>query len=287
MESPELLRPTSLEEAVSELSRLGPDGAPLAGATWVMRAPLRGERFKPHYVALQGIEGLGGIQRGHPTVIGALSTHAELDELDDATGPTGALAEAARRAAFPSVRNVATLGGNICARPFPEADLVPALIASGAELELVSHAGHETFELSAYLAARAERPTGEILARVRIPAPPGRRSWFERLTVRNGGEYALASVAVSIDLDRDGTVSGARVAIGSVGEVARRSEAAEETLLGRPIEEAAGEEAGRAAATELEARDGLDAPGWYRLAVLPALLRRALARIASADGGRG
>lgn len=283
LEGPQLLRPGSVEEAVAELARLGDDGAPLAGATWVMRAPLRGERLRGHYVALEGIDELRRIERGDPVVLGALATHTKVGGLTTGSGPLGALAEAARRSAFPAVRNVATIGGNICARDFPEADLVPALLAAEAELELASPEGTSVLDLASYLTARTARPHGELVCRVRVPAPPGRRSWYERLTVRAGGEYAVASAAVSVDLDPEGRTVAARVAFGSVAETPRRSSAAEAVLVGGRLDEAAGEEAGRAAADEIEARDGLGAPAQYRLAVLPSLVRRAVARVAEPE----
>lgn len=283
LERPQLLRPGSVDEAVAELARLGDDGAALAGATWVMRAHLRGERLRGHYVALDRIDELRRIEHGDPLVLGALATHTEVGTLTAGSGPLGALAEAARRSAFPAVRNVATVGGNICARGFAEADLVPALLAAEAELELASAEGMTVLELAPYLAVGTTRPHGELLCRVRLPVPAGRRSWYERLTVRAGGEYAVASVAVSVDLDSTGATAAARVAVGSVAETPRRSSAAEAVLAGRRLDEAAGEEAGRAAAAEIEARDGLGAPAEYRLAVLPSLVRRAVARVAEPE----
>lgn len=283
LERPQLLRPRSVGEAVAELARLGDDGAPLAGATWIMRAPLRGEPLQSQYVALAGIDELRGSEVGDPTVIGALATHTEIAMLTSGAGPLGALAEAARRSAFPAVRNVATIGGNICARDFPEADLVPALLAAEAELELASSEGARVLGLAEYLAAGAARPRGELVCRVRVPAPAGRRSWYERLTVRAGGEYAVASVAVSVDVDAGGRAIAARVAVGSVAETPCRSSAAEAVLVGGRLDEASGEEAGRAAAAEIEGRDGLGAPAEYRLAVLPSLVRRAVARVSEPE----
>jgi carbon-monoxide dehydrogenase medium subunit len=271
---PEVSFPGSIEEAVADLATLGPDGAALAGATWVMRAPLRGEAIRARYVALRGLDELHQLRRGDPTVIGSLVTHAGLAGLD---GPLTGLGGAARRSAFPAVRNVATLGGNLCADPFPEADLVPALVAADARVDVASPAGRDSVELEAFLAARGRRPDGELVLGVTVPAPSGRRSAFERLTIRGGGEYAVASVAVSLDLDADGVVSAARVAVGAVEPVACRAAAAEAALTGRGID---AEEAASVVAEGLTARDGVDAPGWYRLAVLPALLRRALTRLA-------
>jgi carbon-monoxide dehydrogenase medium subunit len=221
------------------------------------------------------------VEQGDPIVIGALVTHSELARLATGAGPLGAVAEAARRSAFPAVRNVATVGGNICADPFPEADLVPALLAAAADVELAGPQGDRTLPLSSYLAERATRPPGELVCRIRVPAPAGRRAWFERLTVRAGGEYAVASVALSVDLDGEERVLDARLAVGSVAATPLRSAAAERVLIGNPLDDSVAAEAGAAAAEEIEPREDPGAAGWYRLAVLPALVRRAAARIAA------
>jgi carbon-monoxide dehydrogenase medium subunit len=180
------------------------------------------------------------------------------------------------------VRSVATVGGNIAAVGFPEADLVPALLAADAAVVVAAPGGERTEELVAYLASRGTRPAGELIVRVVVPAPAGRRSAFERLTVRGGGEYAIASVALTVDLD-GAAVSAARIAVGGVEEVARLSPAAAAALVGGPLDDAVAERAGQAAAAECTAREGLDAPGWYRLAVLPALARTAAGALSSPD----
>jgi aerobic carbon-monoxide dehydrogenase medium subunit len=268
--------PGTLREAVERLGELGVDGAALAGGTWTMRAPLRGERPRAAYVSLRRLDELRGSAAADGELrIGALQTHAELARLDGGPGPLGALAEAARRSAFPAVRNVATLGGNLAA-PFPEADLVPALLAADASLELARPDGELTVGIDAWV--QGERPDAALIVAVRVPVPERRRAWFERLTVRAGAEYSLASVAVSVDLDDAGVVGAARVAVGAVEDVPRRVDACEAALIGS-TPAAAADDAGRAAEQALAGRDGLDAPGWYRTAVLPSLIRRALARL--------
>jgi carbon-monoxide dehydrogenase medium subunit len=263
----ELRRPTSVEAALADLADLGPDGAPLAGATWIMRGALP----RRAYVSLGALPELrGATVTADALVLGALTTHRELAGLHGA--PEG-LRQAAGRSAFPAVRAVATLGGNLATAGFPEADLVPALLAADATVTL---AGAPDMPIAAYLAAR---PAGAIVTGVRVPLAAGRRSAYERLTVRGAGEYAVASVALSVDVE-DGIVIAARVAVGAVEDVACLCQAAADALAGSALEADAAEAAGRAAAEELTGRDGHDAPGWYRTAVLPGMLRRAAAAIA-------
>jgi carbon-monoxide dehydrogenase medium subunit len=278
---------TTLTEAVAALAGLGDEGAALAGGTWVMRAVERNGRHGPsgsqpalrHYVALKPIPELSGYTVSVGKVdLGALLTHAELTRIDG--GPAYAcIRDAARRSAFPQVRNVATIGGNIAATGFAEADLVPALLAAQARVELVGPSGTVTVPIKEYLPERARRPYGELITRIYVPARADRSSAFERLTVRTTGEYPVVNVAVSVDT-ADGVVTDARVAVGSVEPVARLCPGAAEQLVGRRAgDAAAATAAGEAAAAELNARESLDSPGWYRLAVLPVLLRRAVARI--------
>lgn len=277
----EVHRAATVDEAVNLLDRFGEGGSLLGGGTWVLRSPLRRVPLKRHYVVVRDVAELTGTATGNPACLGALATHADLGALEDGTGPLGALAEAARRSAFPAVRNVATLGGNLAARPFPEADLVPALLAGEAVLELARADGRERLDVAVYLAARERRPPGELIVNVSLPVPAGRRSWFERLTVRHAAEYSLASVAISLDVDAEGVVTDARVAVGAVEDVPRRVEVAEALLRGNALRAVPFAQAGRAAAKALRPRDALDAPGWYRQAVLPELFERAGVRLAA------
>lgn len=278
----EVWTPTSVEEALTALRDLGSDAVPLAGGTWIMRNPWPGRR----YVALGGVPELRSPARvdgpADQVLIGATATHADLVRGDDlpAGGALDGLRQAARLSAFPQVRNVATVAGNLCARGFAEADLVPALLAGEATTLTATVDRRTTRPVSDYL--NDPPPCGELVLGVEIPVPPGRRSGFARLTVRAAGEYAIANVAVSVDLTAEGVVGAARVAVGAVEPVARLCPAAAEVLVGRTPDAEAAMEAGNAAAADLQSRDGLDAPGWYRLAVLPALFRTALARAAAA-----
>ena len=283
--SSQVVVPGSLEEAIGLLAELGANGEALAGGSWIMRGPMRGEPFKKTYVSLRRIGELLGVHAGTTVRIGALATHADLADLAADAGPLGSIAEAARQSAFPAIRHVATVGGNLRARPFPEADLVPAFLALGAVVEVASGTGRAELDLAAYLASRDERPPDEIIVAVHIPASAGRRSWSERLTIRGGGEYAVATLAIALTLEPDGTVMDPRVAIGSVEPLARRSTAAEDALRGERLSPEAWDAAAMALTDDLSPRDGLDAPGWYRRAVIPSLFRRSMAHLAGSNVG--
>ena len=106
---------------------------------------------------------------------------------------------------------------------------------------------------------------------------------YERITVRASGEEAVASVALAVELDGK-TVSEARVAFGSIEARSRRCAAAEQALVGKPLDATSAASAGAAAAEVLDVLGGADAPADYKRRVLPGLMKRAAARVAAGKG---
>jgi len=107
----EYARPASLDEALSLLS--GDGAVPMGGGTDLAGQVDRGIRAPILLVDLRHA-GLDGIEEADGGVrIGASVTLAEL-AASSALGPYGAVASAASLAASPLLRNVGTVGGNIC-----------------------------------------------------------------------------------------------------------------------------------------------------------------------------
>jgi aerobic carbon-monoxide dehydrogenase medium subunit len=252
----------STEDAVERLAAAGPDAAPLAGGTWIMRAGLRGDVHPSLYVSLDRIPGLREIAVDADAVrIGAGATHAALAAALAGEPRLRGLHDAAARSANPAVRAHATVGGAVATTAFPASDLVPALLALDAAVTVATTTGTEEVALEDLLATRGS--PGALVTGVTAAVP--RRSAHARLTLRKAGDYpvAIASVAEAED--------GVRVAIGSVEATPRRWRTVE---TGDPVA------AARANADELTPRDGVEAPGWYRAQVLPTLLARALEAMA-------
>jgi len=265
----------TLDNAVAALAERGRHGAPLAGATWIMRAPLRQERHDLSYVAISKIAALRELSVGDREVsIGACVTHAELARELASIPDCRALALAAGDAANPAIRQVATIGGNLCAANFAAADLVPALLCLDAELELQGTHGAERIPLRRFLEIRTSLAPGQIVRRVMVPRTL-RRSVHVRLPLRKAGDYPVALFSLAITLDANGTVTSAGAAVGSVEPTPRRWHELEAELVGRPLDPAYAAEKAESHCAVLRARDGVEAPAWYRLKVLPSLVRKA------------
>ena len=78
-----------------------------------------------------------------------------------------------------------------------------------------------------------------------------------------------------MSLDAAARVQTARIAVGSVEPVARRWERLEAALVGRPLDPPQAAQAAAELADEFTGRDSVDMPAWYRVSVVPSLVRRA------------
>jgi carbon-monoxide dehydrogenase medium subunit len=276
---------TSLADAVAALSERGSAGAPFAGGTWIMRAPLRREPQDLSYVALTRIEELRQVViLDHEISIGACVTHAELAAALATLPECRALVIAAASAANPAIRQVATIGGNVCAVNFAASDLLPALLCLDAALELETPRGTERIGVERFLQIRADASPGRLVRRVMIPRA-NRRSAHSRLPLRKAGDYPVAIVSVGVTLGTDGIVTSARAAVGSVEPAARRWARLEADLIGHALDSRRAAEVAASYCGDLCGRDGIEAPGWYRVKVLPRLVRQAVQAMQQQSGG--
>jgi carbon-monoxide dehydrogenase medium subunit len=268
---------TSLSEALAALADRGRSGEPLAGGTWIMRALLREERQDWSYVAISKIDELRRVEILDSDIgIGSCVMHAELARSLEFLPECRALALAAARSANPGIPCFATMGGNPCASTSAAADLIPALMCLAAEVELATPKESERVSIERFLEIRTHLEPGRIISCVFVPRNACRGSTHLRLPLRKAGDYPVAVVSFAVAFDRDGLVASARVAVGSVEPTTRRWRPLEADLIGRSLD--SGWAAGKAESygEDFRGRDGVEAPGWYRVKVLPVLVRQAV-----------
>jgi carbon-monoxide dehydrogenase medium subunit len=225
----DLHRARSVDEARDLLERYGEDAAVVCGGTELLLLLKLGFAAYGHLVDLKGIEELGGIRAENGTlVIGSTATHREVERSSLVLEGLPALAAMERDVANIRVRNVGTLGGNLCFSD-PHSDPATFLLALDAEVDC--DAGRmplADFLVGPYQTALGH---GQLLRSVRIPLPAaGTGIAHRKLAFR---ERPAATVAAAVEVD-SGTVVAARVAVGSVGPRAVRAEAAAAALVGKP-----------------------------------------------------
>ncbi len=265
----------SLPAALDALHECGSAGAAFAGGTWIMRSPIRHEAHKPRYVAIATIPELTAIRIDTDVVeIGAAVTHAALAAALADLPEFEVLAMAAGRSANPAIRATATIGGNLSTSGFAAADCVPALLCLDAEVEVLSRGDQGRISLERFLKIRPTLGPDRLLTRVILPRSE-RRTAHARLPLRKAGDYPAAIVSLAVSLDAAARVQAMRIAVGSVEPVARRWRRLEAALVGRPLDPAQAAEVATELAEEFTGRDSVELPAWYRVSVLPSLVRRA------------
>lgn len=283
-DGPGLFMAPSLGEAVSALADGGGKAVALAGGTWIMRAPIRGEIPAALHVGLGRIPGLKAIDVGPDEIsIGACVTHARLVAALADDQQLAVLSKAAGAAANPAVREMATIGGNLCAAEFPASDLAPALICLDARVEFATPSGTERVPVEEFLDLRRTLTPGTVLKRIIVPRSPA-RSAHARLPMRKAGDYPVAIVSLAARLDAGGSLRDVRIGVGSVEASARCWPELEAELNGRRLVPAEAQRLAEASAGSFDGRDGIEAPGWYRIEVLPVLVRRAAEALLAPNG---
>ena len=251
----DLHRPQSLEEATALAERYGEDAAFYCGGTELILLLKLGFASFGHLIDLKGVEELAGVRaKDGCLVVGAAVTHRELERSELVRERLPALAEMERKVANIRVREVGTLGGNLCFSD-PHSDPATFLLALDAEVEYrrggeaARRAPISDFVVGPYQTILGE---GEVLTSVRIPElPQGAAVAHAKFAFH---ERPTATVACLARVE-DGVVAEARVAVGSVGARPARAPAAEQMLTGAPAKEIgngllaeAGERAAEAAA---------------------------------------
>lgn len=114
-----ILSPATLDEARNALSEGAGGTAVLAGGTDILGEVKEGTASPTSLVDITRLEGLSGIQvaDGGGASIGSLATLAQIEADSGIRSNYSALAQAAASVATPQIRNVGTLGGNLCQRP--------------------------------------------------------------------------------------------------------------------------------------------------------------------------
>jgi xanthine dehydrogenase FAD-binding subunit len=271
-------RPHSVADALRLMSEV-PGARFIAGGTDVMVKFNAGAPRPQSLISLRAIPELSGIELGEPTSIGASTTISDLLGQAELCERYPLLAQAARCLGGPQIRNVATIGGNLC-NCSPCADTAPALLAIEARVRLASPAGEREIALEDFMSGPGQTcsPPDEILTQVLLPkTPPGARGiYFKKGRVRM--DLAIVSLAALV-VSRGDELRHVRLAAGSVAPVCLRLRAAEDLLTGERVTHELLARAVRAAMEAVTPIDDLRASADYRRRLVGVYLRRAIESI--------
>ena len=264
------------------LAEHGEDARPLAGGTSLVLL-LRQRLAEPTHVVHIGH--LGELRAIHVDEkeqlrIGALATHAEIAAHPLIRERFPVIAEMASQVANPQIRNVATLGGNLCYAD-PASDPPTCLVALGARVRVLRGGEEREIPLDGFFKGYYETAlgVGDVLVEVIVPPlPKGSVALYSRFITNPAEGRPLAAVALQVlpgGMDR---WSGVRLVLGAVVPAPARVKEAEKLLTGRKLTAEVLAEAADLAARAIEPIDDFRASAAYRRDATRVITRRLLER---------
>ncbi|MFH1132767.1 MAG: FAD binding domain-containing protein [Pseudomonadota bacterium] len=273
-------RPKTLAQAWSLFST-DPAAKFVAGGTDLMVRVKNATEQPTALISLRSISDLVGVQPGEVTRIGTMTTISEMirDPFLAKTFPV--LVQACQTLGSCQIRNVATVGGNLC-NASPCADTAPPLLVLEAAVELRNSNGKREILLEEFFAGpgQTKLAPGEIMSAVLIKAPNPKTKAMFRKKGRVKMDLSQASVALLVEMD-GAKCCKARIAAGSVAPTPIRLKKVESFLEGKEITSKVLTEAGEIAASSVSPISDIRSTAEYRREIVAVYVKRGLAQLAA------
>ena len=275
-------RPKTVAETI-EILNAHSNAAILAGGTDLLVEIKKGIRQHSDLISLADVKELKFITEDKENVIiGAATTHNEIIKSELIKKLLPALAQASSKVGSEQVRNMATVGGNICTAASC-CDTAPVLMAYNASMEIVGKGGAKIIPMKEFFVFNKKTvlQNGEVVTRIIVPKPAkGTGVHYEKFGLREAMSISVVSVAVSVRIDNK-VVANSCVVIGAVAPTPRISQNAISLLTGSNISYLVeGSEIlgniGQAASDDSIPIDDIRGGAQYRRDVLKTLTQRAI-----------
>lgn len=231
--------PESLEDALRALAEGGEDAAVISGGQSLLPV-LRMRLGAPSVlVDLRRIDALREVRLdGDTLVIGARATYRQVAGDALVSEHAALLGQAAGSIGDPQIRARGTVGGSL-AHADPAGDLAPAVLALDGSVELTGPGGARLVPAGEFLVDHfvTAREADEIVTAVHIPSHAGWGQHYEKFTVV-AQAWSVVAVGAAVRVE-GGTVAEARIAMAGMGSTALRAAAAEESVTGTSVSDAA------------------------------------------------
>ncbi len=279
MENFEYFEPRTLKEAVGLLIKYKGGARLLAGGTDLMNE-MKGSYVKPKYlINLKKIKGLDKISysKKEGLNIGSLVTWTNILSSKPIHQYYPILWEAASLIGCTQIRNMGTIGGNIC-HGSPSADSAPALIVYGTQCVIAGPGKDRVIPIEEIFAGvqKISLKKGEILKGFRLPTPDTRsKGCYLTFSLRRAMDLPIVGVGVLIRAS-DGIFQDVKIALGAVAPTPIRAKKTERFLSGKTIDEETIRKAAKEAMMESKPITDVRASRDYRLGLVEELTYRAI-----------
>lgn len=236
----EYLEPATIEEAVSLLDEYDGRAKVIAGGTDVM-VLVRSKTIKPEYVIdITNIPGLNYIDCDDNGLrIGAATTIRDIEKSEVIRQHYPIISQAAGRLGSVAIRNVATIGGNLC-NAVPSADTVQSLVALSARTKIIGPDGERVLSIEEFIigVSKTALKKGELLVELQVPVPlPGTKGVYLKYT-RTSVDLAMVGVAIVMTVEDGDVCRDVKIVCSAVAPTPMRARKAEEVIRGKRIDQA-------------------------------------------------
>jgi len=301
MKTFDYFKPKTFDEALGLLAKYGEKAKLIAGGTDVI-VMLKQKAIAPEVlISLQGIPDLDRMIYNGSLSIGPMVTHRAIEKSEVIRNNFSALADAVDDLGSIQIRNVATIGGNICTAA-PSADTATPLLVLGTQVKIKSIKEERTVPIEEFFKGPGESvlKTGEMVKELSIPKPlPNTGSAYYKLQRRLALDLPILGVSVLLSLDKNKVTCSdllctaspistilhkmeddeivckdVRIALGVAAPTPMRALKAEALLRGKKLSDELLEETANIASQEAQPRDSLRGEAWYRKDMVRVLVKR-------------
>jgi len=275
----EYFAPTTLEEAQSLLRQPGKKIRMIAGGTDLFL------KLKDRLIETDWLVDITRIQRLHciredenqGLRIGATTSIRALEKSTLIQKKYPPIFQAARLLGSIAIRNVGTIGGNLC-NAAPSAEMAPVLIGLSARAKILTLQEEKILPLEDFFIGPGQTVLAErdLLTEIQVPPmPQTSEGVYLKHADRGSIDLAVVGVAAILTLEK-GICRNVKIVLGAVAPKPMRAKKAEEILLGKPIEDTQIEKASKIAAEESKPISDLRASAAYRREIVEVLTRKAI-----------
>jgi CO/xanthine dehydrogenase FAD-binding subunit len=275
----ELALPSTVADCLAALSNGGGEVSMVAGGTDLLPQMKNGLVKPAKVVDLSGVPELKRLEvDGEGALhIGAAVSARTVELSEVVRNGFLAVAEGAGVIGSHQVRNLATVGGNVC-NAAPSADVSPPLVAMDAVVVIAGPDGQRLLPITDFFQGvrRTALQPGEMLVEIVVPAPGANSGGtYLRHTPRRELDIAVVGVGTQLTIE-DGRCTKARIALGAVAPVIVRAEEAEASLVGQAVTPELLDQAAALAVKSAKPISDQRGSAEYRLHLTRVLTRRTL-----------
>ncbi len=279
----EYFRPQSMNEALRFLADHKKEAMILAGGTDVINGLRTGKQAAKYLVDIGHLADMKGI---HPAddglFIGALAKVRDIERSPLLVDGWRVIAQAAGTLASAQIRNLATIGGNIC-NASPSADMAPALLVLDSMAEIAGIEERHRVPLDQFFKGPGKTilAPGQILIGFHVGRQlPNTAGYYIKRGVRRAMDCAIVGVA-ALASTSDGHLSKVRIALGAVAPTPFRAYKAEQFILEQgDLDQTTISKAARIASEACRPIDDVRSRAWYRRRMVEVETNRALGWVA-------